>query len=293
MTYVKPTLDEFLDTLLNDVLTSKTFIDWRRIENFLEDYRREIALIGSLSNKEPLKDLEDLLLKYPRILELLHYLIAHEPRKLNLMDIGVINFKEDLKKLIKQDIGTAQRIARSFKKIGLIEEILSMKSVFDFSKGVMVGLEPNKRKNRRGILFQKLVPELIEKVLIDFNYGEELVLHKEGEIGMKITVGEREKYPDFGIFMKDKKKPIAFVEVNFYSSSGSKPEETLKGSYPDLQYNLRNQGIELIVITDGMGWRKMKNGLKVALERLNYLMNLSLAKRGKLKEALLEILKVN
>jgi len=195
MAYIKPTLDEFLKTLLDDVLTSKTFIDWGRIQDFLEDYRREIALIGSLSNKEPLKDLEDLLLKYPRILELLHHLIAHEPKKLNLMDIGVINFKEDLKKLTKHDTATAQRIAKSFEKMGLIEEILSMKSVFDFSKGVMVGLEPNKRKNRRGTVFQELIPELIEKVIGDFDCIKELVLRREGEVGMKVTVGEREKYP--------------------------------------------------------------------------------------------------
>ena len=166
MGYKKPTLDKFLATLLDDVLTSNTFIDWERVKNFLEDYRREIGLLGSLSKKEPLKDLEDLLLHYPRILELLHHLIAHEPMRLNLLDIGNVDFKKDMKRLKSGDTSTAKRLAEAFDKMGLIEEIINMKSVFDFSKGVMVGLEPNKRKYRRGSIFQdKLLPELIEKII--------------------------------------------------------------------------------------------------------------------------------
>ena len=39
---------------------------------------------------------------------------------------------------------------------------------------------------------------------------------------MKILVGGREKYPDFGIFFEE--KLIAFIEVNFYTTSGSKPK---------------------------------------------------------------------
>jgi len=223
MGYKKPTLDKFLATLLDDVLTSNTFIDWERVKNFLEDYRREIGLLGSLSKKEPLKDLEDLLLHYPRILELLHHLIAHEPMRLNLLDIGNVDFKKDMKRLKSGDTSTAKRLAEAFDKMGLIEEIINMKSVFDFSKGVMVGLEPNKRKYRRGSIFQdKLLPELIEKIITALKGEKKICLRGEGGVGMKILVGGREKYPDFGIFFEE--KLIAFIEVNFYTTSGSKPK---------------------------------------------------------------------
>lgn len=223
MGYKKPTLDKFLATLLDDVLTSNTFIDWERVKNFLEDYRREIGLLGSLSKKEPLKDLEDLLLHYPRILELLHHLIAHEPMRLNLLDIGNVDFKKDMKRLKSGDTSTAKRLAEAFDKMGLIEEIINMKSVFDFSKGVMVGLEPNKRKYRRGSIFQdKLLPELIEKIIAALKGEKKICLRGEGGVGMKILVGGREKYPDFGIFFEE--KLIAFIEVNFYTTSGSKPK---------------------------------------------------------------------
>jgi len=223
MGYKKPTLDKFLATLLDDVLTSNTFIDWERVKNFLEDYRREIGLLGSLSKKEPLKDLEDLLLHYPRILELLHHLIAHEPMRLNLLDIGNVDFKKDMKRLKSGNTSTAKRLAEAFDKMGLIEEIINMKSVFDFSKGVMVGLEPNKRKYRRGSIFQdKLLPELIEKIITALKGEKKICLRGEGGVGMKILVGGREKYPDFGIFFEE--KLIAFIEVNFYTTSGSKPK---------------------------------------------------------------------
>jgi len=70
-----------------------------------------------------------------------------------------------MERLKNGDTSTAKKLAEAFDKMGLIEEIINMKSVFDFSKGVMVGLEPNKRKNRRGSIFQdKLLFELIEKV---------------------------------------------------------------------------------------------------------------------------------
>ena len=289
MTYTKPTLEEFLDTLLEDVLTAETFIDWKRIHDFLEDYRREIALLGSLSRKNPVEDLQDLLIKHPRIILLIHKLLAHDPMGLNLVDLGKINFKHAYEALQLQDTGLAQNLAFAFEKIGLIRELVALKSVADFSKGVLVGLEPNKRKNRRGIIFEHvIIPKLLNQVLRDFN---DLNFRIANEIGMKIKVGGRKKYPDFGIFTKRKGEVIAFIEVNFYTSSGSKPEETLKGSYPDLQFKLKDKGIALIVITDGMGWKKMKNGLSVALARLDYLMNYNLARNGKLKEAITDILR--
>lgn len=282
MTFQKPTLDEFIATLSPDVLSSKTFIDWTRIHEFLEDYRREIALIGSLSKDKPVEDLADLLLRFPRILLLLQQLIASSSDDLGLADGFLVDFKKDQVLLKAGGAERAGQIAKTFAAVGLVDELLAMKSVFDYSKGVLVGLEPNKHKNRRGEVFQSQVGALLEQAIAGCNkeLPFELQMRQGRETGMMVKSRARPKYPDFAVFSTQQARMEIAVEANFYVASGSKPLETLTSAYPEVQRNLAQQGISLIVISDGTGWKRMRSALSVALQELKYPMNLALARGG-------------
>lgn len=293
MAYTKPTLAEFISTLTPDILSAATFIDWKRIETFLHEYRRELALLGSLSKDDPLADLADLLLQHPTTLKLLQTLIAHGSDSLQLADTLAIGFDEGLGRLKSKDHKYARDLAEAFRAVGLVPQLQVMKSVLDYSKGTLVGLEPNKRKNRRGDVFQNVViPKVLDQTLRELNEQFELGLtvQRGARSDITISVNGKTKHPDFAIFAEQGNKPAIAMEVNFYSASGSKPSETLTRAYPDVQETLREDNMALIVITDGIGWKKMRGALKEALERLDYLMNYELAGGGRLSAAILDAL---
>jgi hypothetical protein len=267
-----------MSTLTDEVLSSKTFIDWTRIYAFAEDYRRELALVGSLSKETPVEDLADLLVTYPRVLPLLRSLIASAER-LALIDGFTIDFKADQSRVTTGDKNRALQIATCFEAIGLLRELMVMKSVLDYSKGVLVGLEPNKHKNRRGSAFQSQVGALVRTTVDEISVTFQPKLQVGEGHGLEVKIGRR-KYPDFGVLAGSPAKLEIAIEANFYASSGSKPLETLTSAYPEVQRQLANLGISLIVITDGMGWKRMKPSLAVALDSLHYLMNFTLAGGG-------------
>ncbi|WP_049774928.1 DpnII family type II restriction endonuclease [Thermoanaerobacterium thermosaccharolyticum] len=81
---------------------------------------------------------------------------------------------------------------------------------------------------------------------------------------------------------------VVNIEVNFYSGTGSKPQEIVD-SYIERQNELKENGFEFIWITDGIGWKGQKNQLHKGFERVNYLLNLYFVRKGLLEEILWRI----
>ena len=84
--------------------------------------------------------------------------------------------------------------------------------------------------------------------------------------------GDTEKRFDFVI---KRENMIYGIETNFYTSSGSKLNETAR-SYKTL--TLETQGLDyfkFVWITDGLGWNSAKNNLKETFDVLDNLYNIS------------------
>ncbi len=122
--------------------------------------------------------------------------------------------------------------------------------------GVEVGLACNKRKNLGGSAFHALVGDMLLQTVKQLGLPDES-LRTEAQIDF----AEGRKKVDFAI-ETDGTLRVAF-EVNFYTTSGSKPTE-IKRAYADLNRNLDKIGITLVWITDGAGYRKMKKSLQDA-----------------------------
>jgi len=68
---------------------------------------------------------------------------------------------------------------------------------------------------------------------------------------------------------------IFAIECNFYSSGGSKLNETAR-SYKNLATSAKEiQGFNFVWFTDGAGWKSAKNNLEDTAEVLNELFNLN------------------
>ncbi|NMX22052.1 hypothetical protein C5S30_06405 [ANME-1 cluster archaeon GoMg4] len=275
----------FFQTLTPDILTPNEYVDWDRINQKVKEMRREIALLQSLDKENPVEDLTDLFKQNPNILKVLQLLIAHTPREIYFDDRNKhIDFKEDLK-YIRTDRERAKEISGLFVEMGLVEFLKEVKSVEDVVKGVLIGLEPNSRKNRRGTIFETKIDTLIDVTISEIN--EEYGYNLSFESQMYVDFVNERKQVDYVII--DKQKQIIAIEVNFYSTSGSKPSEVLGRAYPEVQRSLETKNMGFIVITDGIGWYKMKPVISTAYTKLHNLMNIKQAQQGMLKETILEL----
>ena len=276
----------FFQTITPEILSPEDYTDWDTIRKKVKELRREIALLQSLDKDNPVEDLTDLLHHTPNVLKVLQLLVAHTPRKILFDDKNkYIDFKEDLKE-VANNIERAKSVAGIFVEMGLVDFLKEAKSIEDVVKGVLLGLEPNSRKNRRGKKVEAVISKLISSTIEEINKERGLNLSFENQ--MYVSLPNERKGIDH-IILQDGKPRIA-IEVNFYSTSGSKPSEVLGRAYPEVQENLRKKGIGFIVITDGLGWEKMRPVITTAYEKLDHLMNIKQAKSGELYRAILKLL---
>ena len=75
------------------------------------------------------------------------------------------------------------------------------------------------------------------------------------------------------------------IEVNYYSGQGSKPQEIVD-SYINRNKELKSSGWGFIWITDGVGWKSGVHQLSKAFKEMDYVLNVSLAKKGLLQDIL-------
>ena len=277
----------FFQSLTPDILAPSEFVDWSAINKRVKVIRREIALVQSLDKDSPVDDLADLLSKEPKILNVLQLLIAHTPKEIYFATPGKkICFADDMK-AVQTASRRAKEVASIFVEMGLVEFLKEVRSVEDVVKGVLIGLQPNTRKNRRGSKLEEILHGLISRTVDEINGQENLTLSLEAQ--MYVDLHNERKRIDYVVLQNGEQK--IGIEVNFYASSGSKPAEVLGRAYPEVQQSLEAKNMGFIVITDGLGWERMKPVLATAFKKLHFLMNIKMAEKGDLKKAILEILR--
>ena len=140
-----------------------------------------------------------------------------------------------------------------------------------------VGLDSNGRKNRGGILME----EIVESFISDFckNKGFEYLPQArataiKNKWGLTIKINKSERSFDFAIYNPVNKK-IKLIETNFYNGGGSKLKAVC-GEFQNLYSELKEQNIDFIWITDGLGWHTTKKPLQETFNHNDYVFNLSM-----------------
>ena len=161
-------LKYFLNTLLLSNKTFEYFVDWEKVKRNLEPFRERVFLLNSL--REAMDDigsqLKKLLLKYPEVAEVLPLLVAEREKAIDVLDeetldTFLIDFSETK---VKENIDS---ILKFCENTGIITLLQNTKDLFDYLKGVEVGLDTNSRKNRSGKIFEKIVKKVLEEKLIE------------------------------------------------------------------------------------------------------------------------------
>ena len=283
-----------ITTFQDSIFTWDYFTDFKKVKLNVENVKVELNILNSLIGEEDIEDsFLNLIQEYPNIRKALPLLIATRKNKLKetsiITDINslvaenkIYIFYDDINGNIKQEL------LLFFRDSGLkdIFEHKYIKNLVDYCFGIEVGFDTNARKNRTGKIMEKIIDEhlnLFCKKNKDFIYIEQATQKRIKEyFNYDIEIDKNSRRFDFALFNKDIKK-LYLIEVNYYSSGGSKLKATA-GEYQYLNDFLKSQGIEFIWITDGQGWLTALNPLEETFNHNDYVINLQMLRNGILED---------
>lgn len=264
-------LNYFFQTLLETNWTYDYFVDWKKVKDNVRRYVKEISLLNALTKvniKDRETELRDIFIKYPETIKVIPLIIAIREENIPILEVGekaIYKVFDFSRRGVNED--EASDLVRFCKNVGLMELFSEINDLYAYLLGVEVGLDSNARKNRSGEIFQNLVRLLLERKL-----GEIQDIKIKSEDPNVKTM--RNKKADFVIYKKG--NPRVVIECNFYSGTGSKPIETAN-AYIDFQRKIREKELHFIWITDGRGWREMKNTIIQSSKEIDFLMNYTIA----------------
>jgi len=288
----------FIQTLTDSIFTWDYFVDFEKVKNNTFSIEKELNLLNVLIGKNDIeKVLIDLVMTYPKIRKVLPILIAI--RKTKLKDLRIIDDFVELKSEskikifdpnVKLNTELKEDLINFFRESGLkdIFQDKNVKNIVDYCFGVEVGMDTNARKNRTGKSMESIVEKIIKKFSEDNNL-DYIIQATQFKIKEKwdfnITIDKTDRKFDFAVFNKLKNK-IFIIETNYYSGGGTKLKSTA-GEYQYLFDLLKNQEIDFIWITDGLGWKTAKKPLFETFSHNDFLFNIEFIKKGVLRDVII------
>ena len=256
----------FMSQLRETNATLDFYCDFPKIARNVADIEISLNTLNYLIGKENLR-------------EAVEALWNRDPRVFDVMDILIATRKKDDKKFIDNDglmhsvhslFGSVDGVMKFIEGTGLdkVFKNKEVKDLVDYVFGVETGLDTNARKNRSGEITETLVARILSTAGV--NYREQVSSNEFPAISA--VLGADQKVFDFVIAANGK---TYLIEVNFYSSNGSKLNEVAR-SYTDLAPKVNGVlGFEFIWITDGVGWNSARNKLEEAFAAIPSIYNLT------------------
>ena len=284
---MKRNFKEWFSTFTDSIATYEYYTDFNTVYKNIDKIKVELNIMNSLvGSKNIEKDFDNLFKKYPEIRKCLPLLIAVREKEIKVVDDG-----EKLKYNFT-NIDDIELLKRFMRKTGLFDLISNhlVNNLVDYATGVEVGLGSNGRKNRGGHLMEDVLQGFIEKegFVLNKTYFKEMYLkdiENKWNINLSSLSNLGKVAKRFDYVVKTQNCIYAF-ETNFYSSSGSKLNETAR-SYKMIAEESKNiKGFAFVWVTDGLGWVDARNNLEETFDIMDNLYNIKELSNGKLKEIL-------
>ncbi len=282
---MKKDFNNFISTLKNSIKTWDYFVNWNKVFSNSSEIEIILNKLNYLLGKDALR--EEFIRLYssnPDIIRAFPVLLAVRERELEIYDKG--NKTSEFFNFSKQD-KTAEEYYDFFEKSGIINlfKDKKIKNLVDYTIGVEVGLDSNGRKNRGGQLMESIVEAFVEDFCTEngFEYisqARATGIKRKWNISVKVDKSERSF--DFAVF-NPKTKNIKLIETNFYNGGGSKLKAVC-GEFKSLYGELKEQNIDFIWVTDGLGWHTVKRPLEETYNHNDYVFNLTSLEKGVLKQ---------
>ena len=273
---------EWLGTFKDNISDYKYYINFDKVYKNVEENKVEFNMLNSLlGSKNIEEDFINLVTKYPEVLKCIPILLAVRNMEIPAMDeegAFIYNFK-------KMNQSLEQYIV-FMNKTGLFDLLAhrGVTNIIDFVLGVETGLDSNGRKNRGGHLMEDLIEGYLKSEGVEY-YKEMYLKDVEEKWGVNLSSlsnnGKSAKRFDFVVKTKNM---IYGIETNFYTSGGSKLNETAR-SYKMIAEECKNiQGFKFVWFTDGKGWTSAKKNLEETFDVLDTMYNINDVENGVMKE---------
>ena len=258
--------DTFMSQLYETNQTLDFFCDFDKISKNVDDVKLSRCMFNSLIGTSDMRQAVETIWNRDRT-------------AFNVMDI-LIAVRSEGKKKVLDSLGRCVELNTLFSSVDGVMEFLNntgLASVFqsrkitnlvDYVFGVETGLDTNARKNRSGHIMENMVCQIFTENQVE--YRQE-VYSREWPLITQV-LGDDEKRFDFVV-----ETPIKtfLIEVNFYTSGGSKLNEVAR-SYSDIAPKINSvPGFEFVWITDGIGWKSARNKLQEAFVNIPSIYNLT------------------
>ena len=264
------------------------YIDFAKVHRNVDKVRVELHLLNSLiGSRNIAEDFQALVLRYPETLKCIPLLLAVREDEISCRDEnGEYLYQFDFRKIQQNAVLPVEQYAYFMEQTGLFDLLQNriIGNLVDYVTGVETGLDSNGRKNRGGHLMENLVEGFIQRAgfVKDETYFKEMYIHEIiAKWGIDLSAisnrGKTEKRFDFVV-----KTPgmIYGIETNFYSSSGSKLNETAR-SYKTLALEADTiEGFTFVWFTDGKGWMKARNNLEETFDVMEHLYDIKDLENG-------------
>lgn len=274
--------DYFMDTLnTQGLMDYDYFVNWQKVLQNIDAIEIYLNILNSIIGKEDITTaLMKILHKYPEVMTVFPILLAVRNKSLEVLT------DKAAFKYVKYDFNSADDNREYFSRaIDLLDEVgllrliqdKRIKNLVDYVLGVEVGLDSNGRKNRGGKSMEKIVEVFVRQACRNKEFLTQATARKiKDRWGIDVHMDKSSRILDFVI---NKNHKLLFIECNFYSQPGSKLKSTAI-EYLHMSLLYKQQGIDFLWITDGLGWRSTQNPLLEYFNAGNLFCNLSMLKDG-------------
>lgn len=274
------TFDNWLNTFRESINEYTYYVDFDKIYKNVNSLKIEINILNSLIGASNIEtEFENILNKYPECLKVIPILLAIRSKEIYCQDFnGAFKYNFAEKTLeIKQ-------YKYFMRETGLFELLRNhlISNLYDYVTGVEVGLDSNGRKNRGGHQMENLVESFIKRTGAE--YYKEMYIHeieKKWNVDLSAISAEGTTTKRWDFVVKTLRK-IYVIETNFYTSGGSKLNETARSYKMIAEESKNTKNIDFVWITDGAGWTSARRNLEETFNSMEHIYNIADMENGAL-----------
>ena len=257
--------EEWLGTFRKSINGYDYYVDFEKVYSNAKALKSEIFTLNSLVNSDNIEaEFLRLIAEYPKCLKAVPILLAVRSYEIYCQDENAaITYR------FNKAAQTPEQYAYFMRKTGLFDMLEKhlVSHLYDYVTGIEAGMDSNGRKNRGGHQMERLVESFLKKSGIP--YDREV---PSSSLELPLASLPHNKRWDFTVKTP---RTLYAIETNFYTSGGSKLNETAR-SYRLIAEEARNiPGFAFVWITDGKGWLSAKNSLRETFSVLDTLYNIS------------------